>query len=196
MTINKGADRLLRAFAAVCRKYPDSILLFKGLDSIYSSRQLLRHLFSNMVPEEASLIRPQIRYLGRVLPMTEMARLYGAADAYVSPYLGEAFNLPVLEAAACGLPIICTGGGSTDEFTGPQFARYIQSQRVTVVRDGFEQEELDPDPEHLAELMKGMIQDTAFCSKAASAGPEFVRERFTWAAVVDQLLAVFAETAN
>jgi glycosyltransferase involved in cell wall biosynthesis len=34
-----------------------------------------------------------------------MAALYNAADAYVSPYISEAFNMPVLEAMACGVPV-------------------------------------------------------------------------------------------
>jgi glycosyltransferase involved in cell wall biosynthesis len=37
--------------------------------------------------------------------------LYGAADCYVSPYRAEGFNLPVLEAIACGTPVIVTRGG-------------------------------------------------------------------------------------
>jgi UDP-glucose:(heptosyl)LPS alpha-1,3-glucosyltransferase len=40
--------------------------------------------------------------------------LYGAADAYVSPTLEDAFALPPLEAMACGLPVITSvnNGGS------------------------------------------------------------------------------------
>jgi glycosyltransferase involved in cell wall biosynthesis len=194
MTVNKGLDRLLPAFAAVCRKHPHSVLLFKGLDSVYPSRQLLDEHLSVLSSEDAQLIRPRIRYRGGVFRMSAMARLYAAADAYVSPYKAEAFNLPVLEAAACGLPIICTGGGPTDEFTTPQFARYIASQRIKTTVGGFEEEELQPDQEHLAELMHGIIEDNSFSSQAALAGPTHVRDRFAWSAVVDQLVAVFAES--
>ena len=45
-----------------------------------------------------------------------MAALYNLADAYVTPYHAEAFNMPALEAAACGVPLIVPRGGPTDDF--------------------------------------------------------------------------------
>ena len=46
----------------------------------------------------------------------QMAALYNLADAYVTPYHAEAFNMPALEAAACGVPLIVPRGGPTDDF--------------------------------------------------------------------------------
>ena len=40
----------------------------------------------------------------------EVAALYRACDVLVHPYRGEGFAMPVLEAMACGLPVITTGG--------------------------------------------------------------------------------------
>ena len=52
-----------------------------------------------------------LRYNGAPLSFREMALLYQAADVFVSPYRAEGFNIPALETAACGLPVICTRGG-------------------------------------------------------------------------------------
>jgi glycosyltransferase involved in cell wall biosynthesis len=38
----------------------------------------------------------------------DVLSLYGAADAYVGPSLEDAFGLPILEAMACGLPVIAS----------------------------------------------------------------------------------------
>jgi glycosyltransferase involved in cell wall biosynthesis len=46
----------------------------------------------------------------------QIPSLYNLADAYVTPYRAEGFNLPACEAQACGTPVIATQGGATDDF--------------------------------------------------------------------------------
>jgi tetratricopeptide (TPR) repeat protein len=57
-----------------------------------------------------------------------MASLYRACDMFVSPYRGEGFSIPTLEAMASGLPVIVTRNGATDDFTSEQNAWYINSE--------------------------------------------------------------------
>jgi len=47
---------------------------------------------------------PQVRWLG-VLPRTELARVYAAADLLVFPSHADTFGLVMLEAMACGTPV-------------------------------------------------------------------------------------------
>ena len=49
-----------------------------------------------------------ISVISTSLDQAQLRALYGMADAYVSPYRAEGFNLPVLEAMACGLPVVAT----------------------------------------------------------------------------------------
>lgn len=55
--------------------------------------------------------------LGAV-PEQELDRLYGAAAALVYPSLYEGFGLPVLEAMACGTPVIASRAASVPEVLG------------------------------------------------------------------------------
>ena len=57
-------------------------------------------------PMEASLKEryPQVRWLG-VLPRTELAEVYAAADVFVFPSHADTFGLVMLEAMACGTPV-------------------------------------------------------------------------------------------
>ena len=71
---------------------------------------------------------PEILYLDNELSSEEMIGLYTACDCLVHPYRGEGFGLPVLEAMACGLPVICTGGGATDDFATDAFAYRLKSE--------------------------------------------------------------------
>jgi glycosyltransferase involved in cell wall biosynthesis len=59
----------------------------------------------------------QVHLLG-YLPHSELPALYAAATALVFPSLFEGFGLPVLEAMACGCPVICANTTSLPELAG------------------------------------------------------------------------------
>jgi glycosyltransferase involved in cell wall biosynthesis len=189
MTGNKGIDVLLRAFARTLETTPDATLVLKGVDDLYASAELLRRTLATLPPADREIVAGRVIYLGERKPVQWMANLMRAADCYVAPYLAEGFNLPVLEAAACGAPIICTAGGPTDEFTDPAFAWRIRSRRVGVrVYRGQIGEALQPDEEHLVELMRQAAQDPDRMRALGMRATEHVAGRFTWDQVTDQLV--------
>jgi len=47
-----------------------------------------------------------------------VSALYSAADAYLAPSLHEGFGIPLLEAFACGCPVIASQGGAIPEVAG------------------------------------------------------------------------------
>lgn len=190
MTRNKGMDLLLKAFAGIIDSYPQARLVLKGSDALYSSRQNILHTFQNLSAGEQQKILPRLSYLGETLPFVKCAELYQAADVYISPYRAEGFNLPVLEAVACGLPVICTRGGPTDDFTQPDFTLYVESTLHTFEKDQSQQWMLEPDVEHLAVRMREVIEQKEWNMRAHHMGPDFVARRFTWKKVVDQLTSV------
>jgi glycosyltransferase involved in cell wall biosynthesis len=57
------------------------------------------------------------RWLGRVGD-EELARLYRGATVVAYPSLYEGFGIPVLEARACGAPVVTSAGGATEEVAG------------------------------------------------------------------------------
>ena len=48
-------------------------------------------------------------------PSPDVLKFYAAADAYVGPSLEDAYGLPVLEAMACGLPVLASSQAGVSE---------------------------------------------------------------------------------
>lgn len=71
------------------------------------------------VPEEIARLGLQdaVRELGYVAD-EDLPALYAGAEAFVFPTLWEGFGLPVLEAMACGAPVICSDRTCLPEIAG------------------------------------------------------------------------------
>ena len=52
------------------------------------------------------------------VPTEDLPDWYRAAEVFIYPSLFEGFGLPVLEAMACGTPVICSDTGSLVEVVG------------------------------------------------------------------------------
>lgn len=63
--------------------------------------------FPDEAAAEASELGGQVRFLGTV-PEADLPALYNLATAFACPSLVEGFGLPVLEAMACGTPVVCS----------------------------------------------------------------------------------------
>lgn len=191
MTWNKGLDVLLRAFAPIAQTQQDAVLLLKGADALYDSQNLARRALDLLPARARSAVAAKLVYVGGQYPSTWMADLLRAADTYVSPYRAEGFNMPVLEAAACGTPVICTAGGATDEFTEEPFARRIRSSprqvKLSAVDVG---DYLEPDVDHLVELMRQAYRERDDAARPGATGVAHIAKNFSWQSVTDRLIDV------
>jgi glycosyltransferase involved in cell wall biosynthesis len=125
----KGPDILLEAWRQAFVGRADVELVVKdfGAGGIYRDgvREPLRAW-------AASGQLPRVTLIDAELEPEALADLYRSCDVLVAPYRGEGFCMPVLEAMACGLPVIATGGGPTDEFCPPQAGWRIAAQRAAL----------------------------------------------------------------
>ncbi|HAR62399.1 MAG TPA: glycosyl transferase group 1 [Candidatus Margulisbacteria bacterium] len=188
MAGSKGIDLLLKAFGIIIDKYPDTKLVLKGADSLYPSSQAVTAYMESLPQNTIDKILPRLYYIGDNLSFSAMADLYHFADVYVAPYRAEGFNMPVLEAMACGLPVLCTKGGPTDDFTDNSFALHINSSNFHKNEGTY----LEPDLDHLVELMIFSIENQDFRMQAHHSGPLYVSQGYTWSHIVDQLLKLFS----
>ena len=57
-------------------------------------------------------------FLTGFFPHENFARLYGGAEACLFPSVNEGVGLPILEAMACGIPVLCSDKGALKEIGG------------------------------------------------------------------------------
>ena len=189
MTWNKGLDVLLAAFARVLENDTEARLLLKGTDALYPSREMVSEVLNDLPARARAAVSARLIYEGRTFSAKVMADLLRAADCYVAPYRAEGFNMPVLEAMACGVPVLCTAGGPTDDFTDPSFAGRIRSRMQRKRIAGGDGEALEPDLDHLVTLMRDAAGGEARARGAL--GAAHAHARYTWEAVTETLRGRF-----
>jgi glycosyltransferase involved in cell wall biosynthesis len=80
-------------------------------ENLPETREILHFLHDHHLEDAVNRI-------GRVSD-EDLAALYSLAAVYVQPSYYEGFGLPVLEAMACGCPVVCTNTSSLKEIAGP-----------------------------------------------------------------------------
>jgi glycosyltransferase involved in cell wall biosynthesis len=107
-----GVDCLLRAFSYIQQQIPDAVLTVAGDGS---RRAALEKLASELQLKHT-------KFIGRV-EHEEIYRQYSASDIYLNATTVDNQPLSLVEAFACGLPVVTTDAGGipdivTDEITG------------------------------------------------------------------------------
>ena len=95
-------------------------------------------------------------------PHKSLPELYSCADVCVIPSVSEGAALPVLEAMACGIPVICSNAGGISEIAGPA-AVFFNSDNI----------------EEIAEIIEKIVSDKEYHDKIAAESKEWVK-RFSW----------------
>jgi glycosyltransferase involved in cell wall biosynthesis len=192
---NKGLDVLLLAYATLRMKHPHVRLVLKDQRSLYGVSidatlgRLCQEYPERFTPETLA----SIAAITVNLSQQQLRVLYGMADCYVSPYRAEGFNLPVLEALACGTPAVVTAHGATDDFCTPDVALRIASKASSLESPGTGRvgRYQEPDIEATVQAMedmalgRGIVRGPAF-----SAAADTLAKRLSWRRPAEELLAL------
>lgn len=118
----------------------------------------------------------RIHFAGYVDDET-LAHLYSGASGLVYPSLYEGFGLPVLEAMACGAPVICSDSPSLPETAGDA-ALYVRPD----------------DAEGLAHCIDRLVRDTELAGGLREKGLKRAAS-FTWERTARETLHLFGRVA-
>lgn len=114
----KAWGEMLVAFGAFAKRHDDAYL-YINTDLTGNSGVPLRVLLQTLPigPDRVSWA-PQLPYrLGEIAPST-LAELYSASDVLLATSFGEGFGVPVIEAQACGTPVIVNNVTAQPELCG------------------------------------------------------------------------------
>ena len=157
-------DLVVRAFALVQKVFPDACLDLAGTGPLEEKvHELVRELGLSGV-----------RFLG-VVPRGDIGKAYDDADIFVNASSLDNMPVSVLEAFACGTPVVSTA---------PEGMQYLVDQERTGL--------LSPvgEAESLAENILRLLGDRELSSRIASRAYE-ESQRYRWTAVRQQWLTLY-----
>lgn len=105
-------------------------------------------------------------------PFESLAKLYAGSDACVFPARNEGVGLPVIEAMACGVPVLCSNSGALPE-VGGDAPLYFNPDNI----------------QEMADYMEKIVSDQELRSEMIKKGAERVSE-FNWETTVAETLNV------
>jgi glycosyltransferase involved in cell wall biosynthesis len=160
----KNLVRLLEAFGQVRRQHADVSLVFAGQRG-WKDEAILAAI-------ERLGLGGAVRVLGYV-PRPALVGLYNAATVCVVPSLHEGFGLPVIEAMACGTPVVTSRRGGLEETAGDA-AEYVEPESACSIAHGIQR----------------VLEDTAYRERLRECGQERASQ-LSWAKTAAQTRAVY-----
>jgi glycosyltransferase involved in cell wall biosynthesis len=158
----KGVDTALHAL----RYLPKATLLIAGDGE---ERERLQRLAQELG------IMQRVRFLG-VVPRQQLPRLYSTVDLLLATsYASETFGISLVEAQACGLPVVASRFGGFPEVVDEGRTGLLVPPR---------------DPSALAEAATAILEHPERRAAMATAAPQWVAQ-FLWPAVVDRVEAAY-----
>lgn len=166
----KNTVGTLRAYAAYLKRSAvKRPLLIAELDAKYVGRILKEN--------GIEFVAPYLRYSGYI-PNTELPYIYNGAFAFLYTSLRESFGIPILEAMACGTPVVTSATSSMPEVAGEGALTANPS-----------------DAEQIAEILLRLEADKMFYEEQVRYGLDRVG-RFSWKHTAEQTLAIYRQLAD
>jgi glycosyltransferase involved in cell wall biosynthesis len=163
----KGLDVLIEAFSSVASSIPEARLVIAG---------------KVLEPETMCALQVQVSALGlvdRVLfpgPLTNPFPLLDQADLFVLPSRSEGFSNALLEAMACGLPIVATGVGGNAEAVLDRRTGFIVAPEQ---------------PREMAQRMQELLSNRPLARLFGQQARVRVIQQFSMESMMERLLSIY-----
>ena len=160
---HKNLTRLVEAWPLVRRRGQTQLVIAGSWDPAYNAPKIAAARLG---------LETDIRWLGPI-PQSDLAALYSGSALFVFPSEYEGFGLPVLEAMACGVPVIWSNRSSLPEVAGD----------AAILVDPHESEPW-------AETIEKLLEDDALRAAYGRRGL-LQAQQFTWGETARQMRALY-----
>ena len=133
---------------------------------------------------EAKVLAPENLTMWEGVEEEKMAEIYGMMDCLVHPSYGEGFGLPVLEAMACGIPVIASKNSSLPEVVGDAGILVECDPEPYFTREGWVHHRTKISA--LRDAMELVFRDEELRGRLARMGVERASE-FTWERACEEM---------
>ena len=177
----KRVDRLLEAWQRVRLQHPEATLLILGSGPQETALKQMAaggHAFSAQADPQG---RGEICFLGEV---QNVAAYLQAADLFILPSSCEGLSVALLEAMACGVPVIATAVGGNVELV-----EHLRTGWLVAGED-------DGLAGRLAEGMEALLAQQPLRARLAQAAVGSIERTYSLAAVAARLHALYDELAS
>ncbi|MCG8348706.1 MAG: glycosyltransferase [Chloroflexales bacterium] len=176
----KAPEILLRAYSQAFTKQDDVLLLLR-VNNFDVNIDIGRQIADLGLPDNHA---PIAFLYNQQIPTAELGSLYRSADCFVLPTRGEGWGMPILEAMACGLPVIATAWGGQTEFlhAGVGYPLQVRAYIPAVAKCPYYRgwRWADPDLEHLVYLMRYVYENPVESRALGAQAAQEVKARWTW----------------
>jgi glycosyltransferase involved in cell wall biosynthesis len=176
----KAPELLLRAFNREFRASEPAILLVKATNA--NPRVDVEREIANLgLDPQGGAIHFS---LDQIVPAYELGVLYRSANCFVLPTRGEAWGMPIMEAMACGLPVIATDWSAQRDFMNERNAFPLPVERLVpadIKRSDYQGLLwAEPSYAHLRRLLRYVYENQEEGRAKGERAASEIRNSWTW----------------
>ena len=179
--VRKGVEDLVRCFAEEFQPEEEIELVLHGSNPWLYGFDLQKKIAEVLRGSQARVVA------SLPMPESELLELYRSCDAFVLPTRAEGWGLPIMEAMACGLPVIVTNYSAPADFLDESIAYPLAVEKMVSVHDPYffpdgaaNGEWAQPDFAHLRTLMRHVFEHREEAASKGRLARQAVRSKWTW----------------
>jgi glycosyltransferase involved in cell wall biosynthesis len=128
-------------------------------------------------------IAGRVHWLGW-LPQPECAQRLHGATALLLPSIYECGGAVVLEAMACGIPVVATAWGGPADYLDASCGILVDPSNPEIITKGF------------VDAMRKLIAEPALCARLGVAGRKRVEQFFDWNQKIDRIVEIYRQAID